>query len=76
MCSGEELSPPCCQVCHEQLFKIRFSLFGGARALQFYCGVCLLMVQVIGVITVLEEGLGLVPCKGKICGRCKVGCAQ
>lgn len=44
--------------------------------LQFYSGVCLLMVQVIGVIMALEEGLGLVPCKGKICGCCKVGCAQ
>lgn len=30
VCSGEELSPPCSWVWHEQLFKIRFSVFGGA----------------------------------------------
>lgn len=30
VCSGEELSPPCSQVWHKQLFKIRFSVLGGA----------------------------------------------
>lgn len=58
LCSGQEQSPPCSQVWQEQLFKVRLSELGGARVLQFYHGVCLLMVQVIGGIMASEEGLG------------------
>lgn len=58
VCSGQEQSPPCSQVWQEQLFKVRLSELGGARVLQFYHGVCLLMVQVIGGIMASEEGLG------------------
>lgn len=54
MCSGEELSPPCSLVWLEQLFKVRFSELG-VPVFQFYCGVCLLMVQVIRIIRTLQE---------------------
>lgn len=30
VCSGEELSPPCSQVWHKQLFKVRFAVLDGA----------------------------------------------
>lgn len=38
---------------------------------QFYCGVCLLMVQVIRIIRALQEGQACFLAK-----PCKVGCIQ